>query len=150
MSVAVRTKVRHNLQSVDGRLMRDRITAFNDLYPEEFYPLESQHIEHGHWFTIEIGDQMVAFAGYVPFVPFTESVYFKRVAVLPEFRGYGFQRALMRKAEGVVGAAGYTRMISTTDVANIHSSNNFIKEGWRLVNPEKPWEPTSLYWVKDL
>ena len=150
MTVACRPKVRHKLCTVDGRLFGDRITAFNDLYPDEFYALERQHLERGHWFTIEIVGQIVAFAGFVPFVPFSESVYFKRVAVIPEYRGKGFQRALMRKGEATCRGLGYTRMISTTDVANVHSSNNFVREGWKLVNPEKPWEPTSLYWIKDL
>lgn len=148
---AFRSKLRCKLQAVDGRLLGDRISAFNDLYPHEFHPLERQHLEGGHWFAVHVGEQLAAFAGYVPFVPFPDIVYFKRVAVLPEYRGYGFQRKLMRIGEATCRARGYARMVSTTDVVNVHSANNFVKEGWLLTNPERPWEPVpSLYWVKDL
>jgi GNAT superfamily N-acetyltransferase len=137
-------------QPVDGRLHGDRICAFNDAYPDDFIPLESQHLERGQWFAIEHGSEWIAFAGTVPFVPFPDVAYFKRVAVLPEYRGHGLQAKLMDAVENSARLAGYRIMVSTTDIVNIHSSNNFIKRGWRLVNPEKPWEPTSLYWVKDL
>jgi GNAT superfamily N-acetyltransferase len=137
-------------QPVDGRLYADRLCAFNDAYPDDFIPLESQHLERGQWFTIEIEGKLIAFAGTVPFVPFPDVAYFKRVAVLPEYRGYGLQAKLMDAAENAAALAGYRRMVSTTDIVNVHSSNNFIKRGWRLTNPEKPWEPTSLYWYKDL
>lgn len=153
VKVAIVPKHRFECQAVDGRLEGDKITAFNDLYPDDFHPLERHHLERGHWFAVHIGNQSgtwVAFAGFVPFVPFPDVAYFKRSAVLPEYRGYGLQRKLMAVRETAARARGYTRLVSSCDISNVHSANNFIREGWLLTNPERPWEPTSLYWVKDL
>jgi ribosomal protein S18 acetylase RimI-like enzyme len=144
--------IKTKCHAVDGRIFGAEISAFNDAYPDDFEALTSEHLERGQWFAIEKPPSKIwiAFAGSVPFLPFPDVLYFKRVAVVPEYRGYGLQCKLMDAAEKAAGRAGYRLMVSTTDVVNVHSANNFIKRGWRLVNPEKPWEPTSLYWVKEL
>lgn len=140
---------------VDARddLTAQRLSDFNDLFTDEFYPLERHHFEKGQWLVVTTRDpvpKFVAFAGSVPFSPFEDYLYFKRVAVLPEYRGQSLQCALMQLTEALARKAGYTHLVSTTDIENIYSANNFVRTGWRLTKPEKPWEPSSLYWIKKL
>lgn len=144
-----------HVQVVDAHVpaVAEVLSNFNDLFLDEFDPLEREHFEQGQWSVVTTcgpRPELVAFAGSVPFHPFDNFLYFKRVAVVADYRGQGLQRALMQVAEAAAREAGYTHMISTTYIVNIHSANNFVKTGWRLCKPEKPWEPRSLYWVKKL
>lgn len=131
---------------------RDALSKFNDLFPDDFYPLESKHFQDSLWLVAVAGTprRVVGFAGSVPLRPFNDFLYFKRVAVVAEYRGKSIQRIMMQLTENLARKAGYTHLISTTDIENIHSANNFIKTGWQLTQPERPWEPTSLYWIKKL
>lgn len=151
---AVVSVIKAKCKPIDGRIFGAEIVAFNNAYPDDFEALTSEHLERGQWFAVEHPDpaetKWIAFAGLVPFTPFPDVLYFKRVAVVPEFRGYGIQCQLMAAAEDAAVRQGCRLMVSTTDVVNVHSANNFVRRGWKLVNPEKPWEPTSLYWVKEL
>jgi GNAT superfamily N-acetyltransferase len=128
------------------------LADMNGLFPDDFYDLDSEHFQHGLWLVATTGPplRIVGFAGSVPFRPFDNFLYFKRVAVLPEYRGNSIQRIFMQLTESYARKIGYTHLISTTDIENIYSANNFIKTGWQLTKPEKPWEPTSLYWIKKL
>jgi len=135
-------------QPAIARILQD----FNALFPDDFYDLEPEHFQNALWLVVVSGSpfRIVGFAGSVPFRPFNDYLYFKRVAVLPAYRGNALQRVLMQLTERQARKVGCSHLISTTDIENIHSANNFIKMGWQLTKPEKPWEPSSLYWIKKL
>jgi GNAT superfamily N-acetyltransferase len=104
----------------------------------------------GYWWLVRAGSQPVAFLGMTPVEDCPKWGYVARVGVLPEFRGKGIQKHLMRVAERRARAIGLTRLISTT-LNNPPSANSFIACGYKTYTPEGPWGYTgTLYWFKDL
>jgi ribosomal protein S18 acetylase RimI-like enzyme len=104
----------------------------------------------GHWWVVWLGEEQAAFAGLMPSTLMPNSGYFCRVGVIPEHHGRGLQRRLMRAAESRAKWNGWNGVISdTTD--NIVSANNFIRAGYRLFQPSRPWGwSNTLYWRKVL
>lgn len=136
--------------NVSGVERRGDIHAINDRFPDDFFKLTEEHIVRGDWFlAYQDGDDEIAgFAGVVPFVPFGGFGYLKRTGVLAEHRGNGLQWQMIgRVMEHAKEAGVYHTLVSSTDIRNVASSNSFIKAGWRLTMPEKPWEKDSNFWV---
>jgi GNAT superfamily N-acetyltransferase len=104
----------------------------------------------GYWWLVKKGSQPAAFLGLTPVDDCPNWGYVARVGVLPEFRGKGIQKHLMRVAERKARAVGLTRLISTT-LNNPPSANSFIACGYKTYTPEGPWGYTgTIYWFKDL
>lgn len=76
--------------------------------------------------------------------------YFDRVGVLPEHRGAGLQRRLMRACEAKARRLGFKTMVSdTTD--NPPSAANFDRLRYQRFTPDFLWGfPSTLYWRKTL
>jgi GNAT superfamily N-acetyltransferase len=125
------------------------ITALHKLFTE-FPPLGSHYFENGYWWLATLSGEPVAFAGLIPSTRWANCGYFVRSGVLPEHRGNGLQRRLMRVREIKAKRLGWTHMISDcTD--NLHSANNFIRSGYSLYEPSRPWGfARTLYWRKIL
>lgn len=107
----------------------------------------------GHWwaaFDYDKDKKPVAFAGMVPSSRYLNTGYLCRAGVIPEYRGQGLQRRLLKTRERKAKQLGYFRIITdTTD--NPPSSNNLIKSGFLLFDPELKWAwPLSNYWYKNL
>lgn len=120
-----------------------------DLHRLTFFDAASMpKFELGSWWLACHDDRAVAFAGVVPSTHARSSGYFSRVGVLQRHRGQGLQLRLMRAIEARGRREGWHSIVSdTTD--NPASSNNFIKAGYRLFQPNVPWAwPNSLYWRK--
>lgn len=115
-----------------------------------FPAIESGAFERGYWWLAYFLDEPVAFAGLVPSASWENVGYLKRAGVLPEHRGHGLQRRLMRVRENKAKRLGWTHIISDcTD--NLHSANNFIRCGYQLYQPSRPWAfANTLYWRKEL
>jgi GNAT superfamily N-acetyltransferase len=129
----------------------DEINRFNALFPDDFLPLEPRHLVRGFWWLVYEDIRLIGFAGMVPFDPFPRVGYYKRAAVLPEFRGRGIQRELMAVREAKARAAtDWTCLVSDCDIKNVASANNLFNAGFRLCEVDKPWQPDSLFWKKDL
>ncbi|CCE02642.1 conserved hypothetical protein [Bradyrhizobium sp. STM 3809] len=74
--------------------------------------------------------------------------YLARVGVLRECCGHGLQRRMMHAIERRGRRSGLYCIVSDT-TNNIVSANNFIRCGYALFQPARPWAwGHSLYWRK--
>lgn len=141
----------YRIREVDGfdDDIEQTITALHGA-TSAFPPIESYAFEKGHWWLAYFANEPVAFAGMVPSSRWADTGYLKRAGVLAEHRGHGLQARLMRVRERKAKCLGWTHIISDcTD--NVHSANNFIRCGYRLYDPDRPWAfSNSLYWIKAL
>ena len=105
----------------------------------------------GFWWLSRAGDGSLAgFCGLEPSMAVHNAGYLVRAGVVDEHRGHGLQRRFIKVRERKARSLGWTILRSdTTD--NIHSSNNLIRAGFTLFEPEIPWAfDNSLYWIKPL
>lgn len=142
---------RYDIFEVDGVEYQDEINRFNSMAPEIFPVLKPHHFTDGHWWLVRCGDEVVAFAGIVPFEPCDGVWYFKRCYVLPDHHGHGLQFRLMKARELKARQIGARQIISECAGSNTYSASNFRKAGFELTEPEQKWgAANSLYWVKAL
>lgn len=141
----------YKITEVAGLNSSADIERFNKAFPDDFLPLTPWHLAHGYWWLVTEGPHTVGFAGSVPFTPFEQYGYFKRVAILPDHRGNGLQKHLILAAEQrAIISTEWTHMVSSCHYENMGSANSFISCGYKLCRPERPWEPESLFWIKPL
>ena len=134
------------LPEIDGVRHADLLHRMNDLEPS-FPPLQPRHLERGYWWIAEMADgTAVGFAGMVPMTPFDGVGYCKRAYVLPRWRGSGLQRHFLRVRIEKARSLGWSKLVSECGGDNAPSAKNFLREGFRLADPEQPWgAPDSLY-----
>jgi GNAT superfamily N-acetyltransferase len=141
----------YRFTEVDGEKYVDEITRFNGLFKKDFLPLKPRHLADGYWWLVHHGIQLVAFGGMVPFEPFPRVGYLKRAAVLPAHRGNGLQAHLITvREERARTSTEWTHIVTETSLENPASSNSFVRAGYRLVEPERPWAKETLFWRKTL
>jgi GNAT superfamily N-acetyltransferase len=141
----------HKITEVDGQKCADEIQRFNALFPDDFYPMKPRHFANGFWWLVHDDIKLIGFAGMVPFEPFPNVGYWKRVAVLKEYRGAGIPQELMQLSEERARAStDWTHMVSECSLDNVSSANNLIKGGYLLARAERPWEKETLFWIKRL
>jgi GNAT superfamily N-acetyltransferase len=105
--------------------------------------------DYGYWWLAYSGKEAIGFAGITPSTIGPGVGYLKRAGVLPEHRGHGLQRRLLKARERKARELGWHSIITDT-TSNVPSSNNLMDAGYRLFDPE-PWAwKESLYWRKDL
>jgi GNAT superfamily N-acetyltransferase len=140
----------YRIREVDGR-DPEIASDLREVHERSFgdtAPLVSTHV--GHWWLVYHDDAPVAFAGLVKACQHENSGYFIRAGVLPEHRGNGLQRRLIRVREMRARKNGWTRIVTETN-ENIPSANSLIGAGFKLYAPRNPWGlSTALYWTKDL
>lgn len=142
----------YEIREVDGSdaEIATVIRRFNAMAPELFPTLSDHHLSDGYWWLAYHGDDAVAFAGLVPFEPFTGVGYFKRCYVMPDHVGRGLQLRLMFVREVKARDLGYSQIVSECS-ADSHSNPNFRRAGFETFEPEQPWgKPASVYWRKVL
>ena len=77
--------------------------------------------------------------------------YLCRAGVLPGYRGNNLQTRLIRVRVAWAKKQGATKAITYTVLENPASSNNLIKCGFKLYNPEYTWGGQNcLYWFRKL
>ena len=102
----------------------------------------------GHWWLACDGSSPIAFAGLVPSTHVENAGYFCRVGVIDRHWGRSLQLRLMRAMEWRARRNGWSCIVSDT-TENLPSANNFIKAGYRLYQPQRPWGwSQTLYWRK--
>lgn len=102
------------------------------------------------WWVIEVAGSLIAYAGARRSVTAPGTAYLCRAGVLPDWRGHGLQRRLIRARERWARAAGLTRAVTDT-LHNPASANSLIRCGYRMWEPEFPWAgPSACYWVRRL
>lgn len=113
------------------------------------------HPEQGHWWIAHTTEGMNAgsLAGFCGLTLRPEEphvAYLKRAGVLPEARGNGLQKRMVRVREALARKLGIKQLVTdTTD--NIPSANNLIACGYKLYRPQAPWGfNNTLYWFKEI
>jgi len=100
----------------------------------------------GHWWLAYRERLPVGFAGLVPSTYVANAGYFCRVGVLRAHYGHALQLRLMRAMQDRARENGWCCIVSDT-TNNLISANNFIRAGYRLYQPERPWGwANTLYW----
>lgn len=81
--------------------------------------------------------------------------YLAWAGVMPEARGYGLQRKLIRVRLDAAAKRGYERALTYTRTINSISSNNLITCGFKLhrpsllyADPKGKWDEGVLYWQR--
>lgn len=130
----------------DLRYLHD--SCFGDEAP---YPAG---VEDGWWWLVAPtlqADHPIAFAGMRPAKTTPEHAYLWRAGVLPAYRGKSLQRRLIRVREAHARRQGFRVLVTDTHPKSLQSSNNLIRCGFRLYEPNVRWAfPNSLYWRKVL
>jgi GNAT superfamily N-acetyltransferase len=141
---------RYRIREVDG--YDDEIAdILTDLHRLTFFGGASvPPFDRGHWWLAYRKATPVAFAGVVPSTHVRNAGYFCRVGVLQRDWGHGLQLRLMRAIEARARRNGWGWLVSDT-TGSIASANNFIRAGYRMYRPPRPWAfPQTLYWRKKL
>lgn len=104
----------------------------------------------GHWWIVFHAGEPVGFCCICQSTLGPEYGYLKRAGVLPDHRGKGLQRRMIRVREKKARENGWRTVITDT-TANPHSSNSLIAAGYRMFEPPVKWAYNcSNYWRKDL
>lgn len=105
-----------------------------------FPDLEFQQL-HGDWWIAYSRDTKapVAFAGLWPSIRLANVGYLCRSGVLPEGRGKGLQRKLIKVREREAKKKRWIALHSDTAPGNAHSLNNLFACGFRAFVPTDPW-----------
>lgn len=103
------------------------------------------------WFAMD-GDRPCGFACLTRGYKVKTLGYLAWAGVLPMWRGQGIQRKFIRARVLKAQELGLQRVITYTLNTNPASSNNLIKEGFKLYLPSAGWNmgAQALYWRKKL
>ena len=137
----------YQIKRVDGY---ENETIIQDLQSICFGNDPKQEIEDTEWWIAYYKNMPVAFGGIKASSQYKQVGYLCRCGVIPEHRGYGLQKRLIRVRVNYARKTGWGWVVTdTTD--NIPSSNNLISCGFRLYSPSNPWSfKNALYWIKSL
>jgi len=104
------------------------------------------------WWVVETDDGEVAGYAGIKYLGYG-LWYLCRCGVLPDWRGNGLQKRLIRAREKFARARtarGDELVITDTSADNPPSANSLISCGYRLYEPAHPWRSDALFWRKDL
>jgi GNAT superfamily N-acetyltransferase len=105
---------------------------------------------HGHWWLAHYDKEPVAFAGIVPSALGFNTGYLKRAGVIPEHRGVGLQKRLIRVREARARKNGWSKIV-TDCTDNPASANSLYASGFKMFKPRYGWAfDNSLYWYKTI
>lgn len=106
--------------------------------------------EKGHWWIAYDGDRLAGFAGIRRSNRWSDAGYLCRAAVMPEFRGCGLQKRLIRVRIAKARSLGWRYCITDTRL-NPKSANSLISCGFRMYLPRVPWSfRDACYWRLNL
>jgi GNAT superfamily N-acetyltransferase len=102
-----------------------------------------------HWWIIkDKTGTPVAFGGLLA-ATIERAGYLCRAGVIPNARGKGLQRRLIRARLEFADRFALHHVMTDTVYGNCASANNLIAEGFRAFNPVTPWgQDDSSYWIK--
>lgn len=116
-----------------------------------FEPISERYFsDRVAWWLAEDDGYPVAFGGIAPSSKLLHVGYLCRAGVIPECRGMGLQRRLIRVREAYARRQGWSQV--RTDAASAPSANNLARMGYQIFRPEKPWSqvPGTIYFRKAL
>jgi GNAT superfamily N-acetyltransferase len=104
----------------------------------------------GEWWIAARSGEAVAFAGMVPSAQWLETAYLVRAGVVPDHRGQGLQKRLIRVRLARARAHGWRWAITYT-WNNPPSANALIACGFKSYQPRDPWASETVnYWRREL
>lgn len=123
------------------------VVALNaELFPDA-PAIDADDLRHGFWWVGFADGKPVAFAGIAPR---GDKAFLSRAGVLPEARGAGLQRRLIRIRTRWAAKAGFKRVYTYTYGCNYASASSLTREGFRLYFCERSNGSTWLWWQKML
>jgi len=112
---------------------------------------ETPKEESWWWLAIDEDGKAVGFAGMRPSDRWQQTMYLCRAGVLPEYRGQGIQKRLIRVRLIKARSLGNTHAITDCTTENPASARSLIAAGFRPYWPQIPWAlPHSIYWIRKL
>lgn len=136
------------IKAVDGLRMADVIVDLHRRCFEADDPLVPD--EFGYWWLAFDGVEAIAFAALSPSSQWQETGYLSRSGVLPEYRGHGLQKRMIRIRVKKAKRLGWVAVLSDTR-QNPASANSLIGCGFKMYDPQRPWGfEDACYWRKKL
>lgn len=104
------------------------------------------------WWLCRDGSKVIGYCGLGTFMEEGKRCGFlSRSGILPEHRGKGLQRRMIRVREAAARKLGASHIITYTSDGNMPSANNLIATGYRLYSPANAWGlEHGLYFTKAL
>lgn len=100
----------------------------------------------GEWWLAWHHGEPVAFCGLKASEQWCDTGFLSRAGVVPEHRGRGLQKRLIRVRLARARALGWRHAVTYT-VDNPPSANSLIACGFRMYHPQNPWcEDRVEYW----
>ena len=121
------------------------------MHAQCFPGLEFQQL-HGDWWIAYDGETKApaAFAGLWPSVRTPGAGYLCRAGVLPQGRGKGLQRKLIKVREREAKKKRWVVLFSDIAPGNAHSLNNLYACGFRAFVPSEPWSGEDWNYVRKI
>jgi len=104
-----------------------------------FPDLDFQQLHGDWWIAYDPNKVPVAFAGLWPSVRTPGAGYLCRAGVMPQGRGKGLQRRLIKVREREARRKRWVALFSDSRPGNAHSLNNLFACGFRAFVPSTPW-----------
>jgi len=99
-----------------------------------------------YWWLAWHKDEPVGYAGLARSHQWRNCGYLCRSGVLPEYRGLGLHRRMIRTRISFARSLGWEYLFTDTR-QNCASANNLIHCGFRLYDPQNPWSfSDACYW----
>lgn len=137
------------LKAVNGKAQ----TVQELLYVLQLEILPSDKVaptERGWWWIAYDSQLPIGFCGMYLSSNWANTGYLCRAGILPEYRGKGLQKRLIRVRERKARKLGWTHLVTDT-YNNPASANNLISCGYRNYLPRTPWGADGVnYWIKRL
>jgi GNAT superfamily N-acetyltransferase len=89
------------------------------------------------WFVAFVNGKPAGYAGLKTWDGFTG--FLSRAGVLPEFRGLGLQKRLIKSRQRYAKRIGIRWLVTYTAIDSAASQNSLISCGYRPYRPEYPW-----------
>lgn len=103
------------------------------------------------WFAAVENKKVLGYSA-IALIPDQKLIFFSRAAVVPEARGKGIHKRLIKarltKAKKFAGK--YHSIITYVVLDNVISGNNLIKHGFRLYTPQQQWAGDVIYFARKL
>jgi GNAT superfamily N-acetyltransferase len=104
----------------------------------------------GSWWIVVEDGRDIGFAGLTRTVSWIDCGYLCRAGVVPEARGQGLQKKLIKVRIRKAKELGWNWLVTDTRF-NPASANSLIACGFKMFEPTKPWGcKDTLYWRRKL
>jgi N-acetylglutamate synthase-like GNAT family acetyltransferase len=105
----------------------------------------------GDWWIAFHGDKEAAFCGILPSYQTPDAGYLSCAAVLPEYRGNGLHKRMMKVRIKHAQKMGWNQLFTETIFDNAYSANTMINCGFQQFKPKTPWgSPYAVYWRRSI